>query len=294
MASKAYAFQQACRMRTCTRWQPSTGTRLDHCAVQGAQHASSCRGLLFGFQTTRNFASSHSNRRKSSCKPPRTTCCAHRTHHCGRSIGQRHASTSTNTGSGSGTPSGPSRRAISVTSDDGRYNWSELSTGEKAARGTQQMFNFLLVSLGLVGTITISYLLYTELFAPDSATVQFNAAVKRIKSSPECRELLGPASQIKAYGEPTTSKWARARPIAHSTETDRFGNTHFRMHFNVEGPDGTGVVSVHMIKPRDGDRLEYQLLSLTVKGHETIYLENREAERGVKGKVGKMFGVQWR
>lgn len=118
--------------------------------------------------------------------------------------------------------------------------------------------------------------------------------MNRIKASPECRELLGPPSQVKAYGEPTSSKWARARPLAHSSEVDRFGTTHFRMHFNVEGPEGKGVVTVHMIKPKDGDRLEYQLLSLTVKGHETVYLENKDAQKGVKGKVGKMFGVQWR
>lgn len=47
----------------------------------------------------------------------------------------------------------PTRRAITVTSDDGRYHWSELSTGEKAARSTQQSFNFLFVSAGAVGTV---------------------------------------------------------------------------------------------------------------------------------------------
>ena len=105
---------------------------------------------------------------------------------------------------------------------------------------------------------------------------------------------MGPGSQIKAYGEPTSNKWARARPLAHSTEVDKFGTTHFRMHFNVEGPDGKGVVNVHMTRPRDADKLEYHTLSLNVKGHETLYLVDRDAERGVKGKVGKMFGVQWR
>ncbi|KIX96635.1 uncharacterized protein Z520_07901 [Fonsecaea multimorphosa CBS 102226] len=198
----------------------------------------------------------------------------------------RHASTSSSSG----------RRAVTVTTDDGRYTWNELSAGEKAARGTQQTFNFVLVSLGLVGTITIIYLLYTDLFSPTSYTIQFNAAVSRIRASPECRALLGPASQIKAYGEPTSNKWARARPLAHSTEVDRFGTTHFRMHFNVEGTESgvMGVVTVHMTKPKDGDRLEYELLSLSVKGHETVYLENRDKERGVKAKAAKMFGVQWR
>ena len=50
----------------------------------------------------------------------------------------------------------PSRRAITVTSDDGRYAWGELSTGEKAARTTQQTFNFLLVGAGLAGTVSVS------------------------------------------------------------------------------------------------------------------------------------------
>lgn len=142
--------------------------------------------------------------------------------------------------------------------------------------------------------VTVFYLLYTELFAPDSSTIQFNAAVSRIKASPECRALLGSSSQIKAYGEPTSNKWARARPLAYSNEVDRFGTTHFRMHFNVEGSGQMGVVNVHMTRPRDADRLEYQLLTLNVKGHETVFLENKEAEKGVKGKVGKIFGVQWR
>jgi len=143
--------------------------------------------------------------------------------------------------------------------------------------------------------ITVFYLLYTELLAPDSSTIQFNAAVSRIKSSPECRALLGPSRQIKAYGEPTSNKWARARPLAYSNQVDKFGTTHFRMHFNVEGPSGAGVVNVHMTRPRDGDGgLEYELLSLNVKGHETVFLENKAAERGVKGKAAKMFGVQWR
>ena len=76
-------------------------------------------------------------------------------------------------------------------------------------------------------------------------------------------------------------------------ETDKLGTAHFRMHFNVEGPEAGGVVNVHMTKARDGDRLEYRLLSLNVPGHEVVYLENKD-NIGVKRKVGKMLGVQWR
>ena len=200
----------------------------------------------------------------------------------------------THANSSSSSTSPPPRRAITVTSDDGRYNWSELSPSEKAARGTQQSVNFLLVAAGLTGTCLVSYFLYQELFAADSKTVQFNHAVNRVKADPSCRDLLGPSRKIVAYGEPTTSKWARARPLAYTTDVDRAGNTHFRMHFNMEGPKGRGVVNVHMTKAMDESKLDYTLLSLNVPGHEVVYLENRESQQGVKGKVGKMFGVQWR
>jgi mitochondrial import inner membrane translocase subunit TIM21 len=116
-----------------------------------------------------------------------------------------------------------------------------------------------------------------------------------VKSDSRCIELLGrPASKIKAYGEPTSNKWARARPLAHTIEVDKFGTMHFRMHFHVEGTEAKGVVYVHMTKPKDEKELIYEVLSLNVPGEPVVYLENRAGEGGVKGKVGKMFGVQWR
>ncbi|OAP54632.1 hypothetical protein AYL99_11080 [Fonsecaea erecta] len=307
MASKARAFQRTCRLRLRRAHGGGGGGGGGMGIGMGslALPSSTAGGLLLDFAAPRsglrvpegnylcclNIPPVRSASSSSSFSSSRQDLSAHRHHHhtplppATRRPQSRHASTSSSSSSG--------RRAVTVTSDDGRYNWNELSTGEKAARGTQQTFNFLLVSLGL---ITIAYFLYTDLFAPESYTIQFNAAVSRVKSSPECRALLGPASQITAYGEPTSNKWARARPLAHSTEVDRFGTTHFRMHFNVEGAETgvRGVVTVHMTRPRDGDRLEYEMLSLTVRGHETVYLENKEAERGIKGKAAKMFGVQWR
>jgi mitochondrial import inner membrane translocase subunit TIM21 len=47
----------------------------------------------------------------------------------------------------------PQRKAITVTSDDGRLHWSELSTREKAARSTQQSINFVIVAAGAAGTV---------------------------------------------------------------------------------------------------------------------------------------------
>lgn len=66
------------------------------------------------------------------------------------------------------------------------------------------------------------------------------------------------------------------------------------MHFYVEGLDDTrGTVAIHMTKRQDESELSYRLLSLSVPGHETVYLENADAKSPTKG-VMKMFGVQWR
>lgn len=149
------------------------------------------------------------------------------------------------------------------------------------------------VSLTSSWQLTVIYFLYQELFAADSKTRQFNRAVDRVKADPRCTELLGPAKEITAYGEPTSNKWARARPLAHSVEVDNLGTTHFRMHFHVEGPTNAGVVSLHMTKGKDDKELEYRYLSLNVKQYATIYLENAD-EKSPKRAVAKMFGVQWR
>ena len=139
------------------------------------------------------------------------------------------------------------------------------------------------------------YFLWSEVFSPDSKTRQFNRAVDRIKDDPRCADLLGSSKKIKAYGEPTWNKWARARPIASTFQKDRYGVEHFIMHFNVEGPSNRGVVNLHMTKKPSDTEFEYQYLALDVKGQPRIYLENAdEVTKAAKKSVGKMFGIKWR
>lgn len=45
------------------------------------------------------------------------------------------------------------RRNITVLSDDGRYEWGDLSGREKVSRATQQSFNFVVVIAGVVLTV---------------------------------------------------------------------------------------------------------------------------------------------
>ncbi|EEQ92057.1 hypothetical protein RJZ56_000733 [Blastomyces dermatitidis] len=209
----------------------------------------------------------------------------------------RYYATQNNLG---GTPSssqkgGLPRKQITVTSDDGRVRWGELSRREKAARATQQSANFLIIVIGAVMTGTVFTLLYKEVFAPDSKVRNFNRAVDRVKGDPKCIELLGDSKKIRAYGETSWNKWTRNRPIATTVEKDRIGREHMRMNFNVSGPRNDGVVSVHLIKNPQTNEFEYNILALDVKGHQRYYLENAEATKNSAKKTAtKIFGIQWR
>ncbi|KAF2180544.1 import inner membrane translocase subunit tim-21, mitochondrial [Zopfia rhizophila CBS 207.26] len=184
------------------------------------------------------------------------------------------------------------RKHVTVVNDDGRVRWSELSVGEKAARTTQQSFNFAIVVVGVVMTGAVSYLLYKEVFSTDSKTAHFNRVTDQIRGDPRCTKLLGDSSKIKSYGEPSWSRWARNRFIASTTETDRWGTEHLRMKFYVEGPLNQGVVHVHMTKRPSQDEYVYQTLAVDVKGHSRIYLENADEEVGKKA-APKIFGARW-
>ena len=137
--------------------------------------------------------------------------------------------------------------------------------------------------------VLVSYFLYQELFAPDSKTRQFNKAVDRIKADSRCTDLLGDPRQIKAYGEPTDNKWARARPLAANTHVDYRGIEHFRMHFHVEGPENVGVVTIYMTKRPTESELQYENFSLSVKGHQPVVLEEAGAKPADR-KSFKLFG----
>ncbi|KAE8374584.1 TIM21-domain-containing protein [Aspergillus bertholletiae] len=196
-------------------------------------------------------------------------------------------------GRGSGPSSTQKRRNVTVLSDDGRYEWGELSGREKVARATQQSFNFVIILAGVALTGGVIYLLYSEVFSPNSRTWQYEKAVERILDDTRCTDILGDRREIKAYGESTGNRWARNRPIATTIEKDRLGREHMRMNFHVEGPRNQGVVHVHMIKPLDKNEWEYQLLALDVKGHSRVILEQAREKPGV-GQALKIFGIQWR
>ena len=138
------------------------------------------------------------------------------------------------------------------------------------------------------------YFLYKEVFAADSKTTIFNRAVDRIRADSKTLELLGDRKTISAHGEPTNNKWARARPIASNVQIDAHGTEHFRMHFNVEGSEKKGVVTLHMVKRPGNADYEYQLLVLDVAGSPRHYLEDASTKtpKGSKPTLTRWLGVK--
>ena len=51
------------------------------------------------------------------------------------------------------TSTGTSRKQVTLANDDGRVQWRDLSIREKAARTTQQTFNFGLIITGIIMTV---------------------------------------------------------------------------------------------------------------------------------------------
>lgn len=190
------------------------------------------------------------------------------------------------------------RRAVTVVNDTGRVPWQDLSIGEKAARTTQQTFNIGLVLLGLAATGAVATVLWLEVFSTDSKTAVFNRCADRVRKDARCLELLAGEGvhskrEIKAFGEPSWSRWARNRTIASRIETDRAGWETLHMHFYVEGPVAQGTVQVVMRKGPGEKEFQYQTLALDVPGQKRVYLEGGEKVMGGASKGGRMFGVRW-
>lgn len=69
-------------------------------------------------------------------------------------IAARLYATQTGLGTSNSAPR-PRRKAVTAFNDDGKVAWGDLSAKEKAARTTQQTFNFSLIVLAAVLTVRL-------------------------------------------------------------------------------------------------------------------------------------------
>ncbi|KAL2109546.1 hypothetical protein VUR80DRAFT_2324 [Thermomyces stellatus] len=192
--------------------------------------------------------------------------------------------------------SGSGRRSVAPSSHN---EWRGMMERKKVAQAARTGFDFSFILLGLCLTASVFYLLFQEVFAPDSKVANFSRSVDLVKKDPECQRLLGDPKKIFAHGEETYNKWRRARPIASTITTDRDGVDHLMMKFYVEGPLNRGLVQLHMIRhPKQGDGdFEYKYLFVDIKGHNRIYLKNADEEKkkaaAAARKKTKFLGINW-
>lgn len=66
-----------------------------------------------------------------------------------------HRSYATHSGPSANSSAASKRKAVTPFNDDGHVPWRDLSVGEKTARATQQTFNFGLVAVGFVLTVSL-------------------------------------------------------------------------------------------------------------------------------------------
>ncbi|GME59070.1 Mitochondrial inner membrane translocase complex subunit Tim21 [Neofusicoccum parvum] len=144
--------------------------------------------------------------------------------------GRRYA---TNSSFGGAPKSSSTRRQVTVANDDGHVRWGDLSAREKAARSTQQSFNFMVVIAGVLATGAVTYVIYTEVLSPEGATNQYHRSLRKIKEDPKCVELLGNPKKWVARGEHAHSRMARNWTISSRTDKDRAGNRHLHARYYV-------------------------------------------------------------
>lgn len=206
----------------------------------------------------------------------------------------QHRLYATQTNLGNISPSsqpGGKRQAVTPFNDTGAVPWGQLSPAEKVARTAQQSFNFTLIAGGLVATVVVFTLLYTDVFSPSSHISQYNHAVDRVRDSLECQEILGSKSSISALGPATGTSWRRVRPKA-SVDTDKYGTERMRMRIGVKGDKDEGSIELYMVRRADEGSWGWGHLCLDVRGHERVWLERPGMEK--KKEPGTFMGIKWR
>ncbi|TDZ47195.1 Mitochondrial import inner membrane translocase subunit TIM21 [Colletotrichum trifolii] len=187
----------------------------------------------------------------------------------------QHRQYATQLGLGGASKAGSKRKKITPFNDTGAVPWSQLSAGEKAARATQQTFNFGLILAGLV--VTASHpTLARQAFAddiigwncicsldrcvffrrqngalqPSSRQNQERPKVHRVAGRSEedlssrrrnvQQVAAGPAYCVCA--KPSKRREGLSDSDSSTINTDSRGHDHLLMHFHVRSPAGRGGI----------------------------------------------------
>ncbi|KAJ1981692.1 mitochondrial import inner membrane translocase subunit tim21 [Dimargaris verticillata] len=134
---------------------------------------------------------------------------------------------------------------------------------DRLGSATKTAINVVVIATGLVILGGVPYLLFSDLVGSEGHMKWFSDALQRVRHSPDAIQLVG--TPIKGYGDPSSSRMARNRPIAHNMMVDRHGVEHMLIRFYIEGPKNSGTVKVDLCKAPNG-QWQYQYLLVEVPG----------------------------
>ncbi|KAE8229169.1 hypothetical protein CF326_g5866 [Tilletia indica] len=129
--------------------------------------------------------------------------------------------------------------------------WKELGSGQKVARGTRYTTRFLLVIAGGTFTLAVVYTLATELFAPNSPTVIYADAIRRVKrhdtahavlleplrflTHPPRNDMTDPSETLLPLPASARSTLRAHKPVVVYSLDGQTGREVMRLHFWIIG-----------------------------------------------------------
>ncbi|KAK7208454.1 TIM21-domain-containing protein [Myxozyma melibiosi] len=199
---------------------------------------------------------------------------------CRQSRGYATYTTTSNESSSSGKPSGPPKSSFVQT------------FARFIARSTSFLFYCAVVGVGLGFTGLAGYYFVTTLLLPSSDIQLQNKAESLISAHPECQAALG--SKLSFYGESSSNRWSRNRPVATSRGIDQYGVEHLWMRFYTMGDQKVeGTVQAELLRPKDGYSFDFKYLTVQVGDKRIAVIEDPALVKKQRKASGNGHGIEF-
>lgn len=166
-----------------------------------------------------------------------------------------------------------------------------MNVAQAAKTGaTLTMWGGVAVLVSVCGYFVVKELWPSQM-SPNSC---FSAAFEFVKEHPEITSRLGPG--LRAYGRDThRGKEGRRNFVSHDKFVDEDGKEHIRIKFNIEGPNGKGVVYAEAKAGQPTGHFEYVIFERIMRGRrETFALVDNRVEltrEALQEKVAKRLAA---
>ena len=135
--------------------------------------------------------------------------------------------------------------------------WREMSAGERVVYATKQTSYTGVAVLGLGISATLMYLITSELFGTDHATLMYSKALDAARSNEDAKSLLG--EPIKGFRQHQRFKQKHMDVFV----DDKTGKKTAFMRFGISGAVNEGTVNMWL---KQGERGHWEFEHLNVEG----------------------------